>query len=79
MYIPNFLIHTCIEDAKDINIINIMVILVYTLLEIAPDVYGPHVITDRKGVKKLIVQCQNSIYGAMMTSILYYKKFRNII
>ena len=45
------------------------------LLKIAPDVYGPYVTTDKKGVKQLIVQCLNAIYGAMVASLLYYEKF----
>ena len=39
-------------------IINIKGVLVDILMEIAPYVYGTYVITDRKGVKQLIVQLQ---------------------
>ena len=56
-----------------------MEVLVDILLDIALDIYGPYVITDRKGIKKLIIQYQNSIYGTMTASLLYYKKFRNSI
>ena len=56
--ILNSFIQTCIGDEKGVAIINIRGFLVYILLEIAPDVYGPYAITDRKGVKQLIVQCQ---------------------
>jgi hypothetical protein len=45
------------------------------LLDIAPSVDTPYVTTDRKGAKQLIVQCQNAMYGTMMASLLYYKKF----
>ena len=51
-------------------------VFVYILLEIYPDVYGPYVITDRKGFKKLIFQCQNVIYGTITASLLYYKNYR---
>ena len=44
-------------------------------MEIAPDVYGPYVTTDKKGVKQLLVQCQNALYGTMVASLLYYRKF----
>ena len=77
MDISNGFIQTRIEYEKDIAIINIRGVLVYILLDISPDVYGPYVITYLKGVKQLIVQCQNIIYCAMMASLLYYKKFRN--
>jgi hypothetical protein len=45
------------------------------LLKIAPDVYGPYMTTDKKGVKQIIVQSQNAIYGTMVASLLYYNKF----
>ena len=60
-------------------IINIRGILVDILLDISPDVYGPYVITDRKGLKKLIVQCQNSIYGTITANLLYYKNFGKVL
>ena len=59
--------------------INIRRVLVDIMLEIAPYVYGAYFIMYHKGVKKLIVQCQNTIYGTMTTVMLYYKKFRNSI
>ena len=76
MYTPNAFINTCIEYEKYMAIIKIRVVLVYILLEIAPDVYGPYVITDLKGVKQLIFQCKNSINGTIMESLLEYKKFK---
>ena len=79
MDIPNAFIQTCIKDDKDMTFIKIWGVLVDILLEIEPDVYGPNVITDRKVIKKLPVQFQGTIYGKMIASLLYYKKFRNII
>jgi hypothetical protein len=73
--IPNAFIQTRIEDEKDMAIIKIRGILVDMLLEIAPDVCNSYVTTDKKGIKQLTVQCQNAIYGTMMASLLYYKKF----
>ena len=73
--IPNAFIQTRIEDEKDMAIIRIRGVLVDMLLEIAPDVYKPFVTTDKKGVKQLIVQCLNAIYGTMVASLLYYRKF----
>ena len=46
------------------------------LLDVAPEIYTPYVTVDKKGVKQLIVQCLNAIYGTMMASLLYYNKFR---
>jgi hypothetical protein len=73
--IPNAFIQTRIEDENDMTIIKIRGILVNMLLEIAPDVYRDFVMTDKKGIKQLIVQCQNAIYGTMVASLLYYRKF----
>ena len=52
------------------DIINICGILVYMLLDIAPDLYVLYVPTDKKGIKKLITQCMNAIYGSMVASLL---------
>jgi hypothetical protein len=73
--IPNAFIQTRIENEEDMAIIKIRGILVDMLLDIAPDVYKPYVTTDMKGTKQLIVQCLNAIYGTMMASLLYYRKF----
>jgi hypothetical protein len=40
--------------------IEIRGILVGIMVEIAPDVYKPYVSKDKKGMKQLVVQCQNS-------------------
>ena len=50
-------------------------IFVDILVNLAPDVYREFVTTDKKGVKKIVVQCQNALYGTMVTSLLYYHKF----
>jgi hypothetical protein len=31
--------------------------------------------TEKKGMKQLLVQCQNALYGTMVASLLYYCKF----
>jgi hypothetical protein len=74
--IPNAFIQTRVEDDKDMAIIKIRGVLVDMLLDIAPEAYKPFVTTDKKGTKQLIVQCQNAIYGTMVASLLYYRKFR---
>jgi hypothetical protein len=45
------------------------------MVEIAPDVYKPFVSRDKKGTKQLLVQYQNALYGTMVASLLYYRKF----
>jgi hypothetical protein len=57
-------------------IIKIRRILVDILVEIAPDVYKKYATTDKNGVRQLLVQCQNALlYGMMVASLLYYRKF----
>jgi hypothetical protein len=45
------------------------------LVDIAPHVYKSYVSKDKKGVKQVLVQCQNTLYGTMVASLLYYHKF----
>ena len=45
------------------------------LVGTAPEVYKPYVTRDKKGVAQLLVQCQNALYGTMVASLLYYRKF----
>ena len=73
--ISNYLIQTRINNENFIDIINIRGILVYMLLDIAPDLYGPCINIYVKRIKQLITQCMNSIYGTMVAIILYYFKF----
>jgi hypothetical protein len=49
---------------------------VEVLLELAPNIYGPYVTIDRKGVKCLLVPCLNAICGTVVASLLLYKKLR---
>jgi hypothetical protein len=64
-----------VEDKEDMTIIKIHGVLVDILIQIAPDVYKSYVTTDKKGMKQLLVQCQNALYGTMVVSLLYYCKF----
>ena len=45
------------------------------LVKTAPEVYGSFVTTDKKGMKVLLVECLNAIYGTMIAGLLYYRKF----
>jgi hypothetical protein len=73
--IPNAFIQTRVTEEKDMAIIKLRGVLVDILLEIAPGVYDDYVTVDKKGVKQLLVQCQNALYGTMVASLLYYRKF----
>jgi hypothetical protein len=73
--IPNAFVQTRVENEKDMAFIKIHGVLVDILVEIAPDVYKSYVSRDKKGMKQLLVQCQNSLYGTMVASLLYYRKF----
>jgi hypothetical protein len=73
--IPNAFVQTRVEDEKDMAIIKLRGVLVDILVEIAPDVYKSYATTDKKGVRQLLVQCQNALYGTMVASLLYYRKF----
>jgi hypothetical protein len=64
-----------VEDKGDMAIIKICGILADILIQIAPDVYKSYVMTDKKGMKQLLVQCQNALCGTMVASLLYYHKF----
>jgi hypothetical protein len=73
--ITNAFVQTRVENKKDMAFIKIRGILVDILMEIAPDVYKSYVSKDNKGSKQLLVQCQNALYGTMVASLLYYRKF----
>jgi hypothetical protein len=73
--IPNAFVQTRVKNEKDMAFIKIRGILVDILLEIAPDVYKSYASKEKKGSKKLLVQCQNALYSTMVASLLYYWKF----
>ncbi len=73
--IPNAFIQTVVEDSKDRVIIRIQGLMVDILEKIEPHVYGPYVTFDKRGNKQLLVECLNAIYGTMVASLLYYRKF----
>ena len=73
--IPNAFVQTRVEDEKDMAFIKIRGVLVDILVDIAPEVYRTYATKDKKGTKQLLVQCQNALYGTMVASLLYYRKF----
>jgi hypothetical protein len=77
--IPNVSVQTRVENEKDMAFIKIRGIQVDILVEIIHDVYKPYVLKDKKGMKQLLVHCQNALHGTMVASLLYYQKFSKIL
>jgi hypothetical protein len=73
--IPNAFIQTRVEDEEDMAIIKIRGVLMDILVQIAPNVYKSYSTTDKRGMKQLLVQCQNALYGTMVASLQNYHKF----
>ena len=61
------------------TIINLREILVNILVKIAPDVYSEYVTENKKNHKNLLIQYLNALYGTMVASLLYYKKFADLL
>ena len=51
--------------------IDIRGVLVDLLLEIDTEFYGTFLTTDKKGKKVIILQCMNTIYGTIVSSLIY--------
>jgi hypothetical protein len=73
--IPNAFVQTRVENEKDVDFIKIRGVMVDILVEIAPESYKYYVSQDKKGNKRFLVQFQNALYGKMVASLLYYRKF----
>ncbi len=77
--VPNAFIQAEIpelEEGKDRIIMKITGVLVDLLVEIAPDVYGGHIVYKR-GTKVIYVQVLRALYGMLKAALLWYKKFRS--
>ena len=74
--IPNAFHQTAItdEDSKHLIIVRLQDTVVDILCEIEPEAYLEYVTTNKKGKKRLLVQCMNALYGSMIASVLFYKK-----
>ena len=44
-------------------------------MKVAPKVYDPYVVENKKGLMSLLVECYNTIYGTMVAGLLYNRKF----
>jgi hypothetical protein len=75
--IPNAFVQTVVADEEEDYrvIVRLRGRIVDILCEIASETYLPFVTANKKGERILIVQCMNALYGTMVASLLYYKKF----
>lgn len=71
--IPNTFIQTQVEEDRDMAFIKIRGFLVDMIMDIASEVDKPYETMNKRGVKQLVVQCQNAIYGTTMASLLANK------
>ena len=76
--IPNAFIQALMPEVKDGEervMMKITGVLVDMLVELSPELYGPHVVYERNR-KVLYVQVIRAIYGMLEAALLWYKKFR---
>ena len=76
--VPNAYIQAAIPTPKsgeDRITMKLTGILVYWLLELEPDTYKKYVVIE-KGVRTLYLIVSKAIYGMLIASVLWYKKFR---
>ena len=76
--IPNAFDQTPIPKGEERIIMKIRGVLVDILCQLAPEVYTPYVIHERKS-KLLYLEMLKALYGMLVASLLYYKKFREDI
>ncbi len=77
MDIPNAFTQTIVENEKDRVIIHVRGHLVDVLTKITPEVYADYVMCNHRGEKQILFQCLNALYGTMVVSLFYYRKFTN--
>ena len=75
--IPNAFIQTSVPMGKGAEriIMKIQGVLVTMLVQMAPELYGPHVVFEN-GKKTLYVQVLKAIYGMLQSALLFYKKLK---
>ena len=76
--IPNAFIQTEMPEVKDGEqrvTMKITGVLVDMIVQLNPNTYGEYVVYE-KGRKVLYVQVLRAIYGMLVSSLLWYKKFR---
>jgi len=77
--IPNAFIQTDMPEVKEGQervTMKITGVLVDLLVEVAPEVYADYVVFEN-GKKVLYVQVMKALYGMLVASLLWYKKFKS--
>jgi len=72
--IPNAFVQTDTDQSGEKIIMKIRGELVDILVEVSPEIYSNYVVQE-KGQSVLYVQMLKALYGMMVSSLLYYKKF----
>jgi hypothetical protein len=76
--VPNAFVQTPVPQGGDKIVMKLRGQLVDLLVEIAPETYEPFIVYE--GNKKVLyVRMLRALYGMLIASILYYKKFRKDI
>ena len=75
--IPNAFIQACLpqEDGEERVIMKIAGVLVDLMVDVAPDVYGPHVVCEN-GRKVVHVQALKAMCGMLIAALLWHKMFK---
>ena len=73
--VPNAFIQADMEEGTERIIMKITGVLVDLLVQLAPDVYGPHVVYEN-GKKVIYLQVLKALYGMLVSALLWYKQFR---
>ena len=80
--VPNAFVQTTVpqDEVYERSITKIWGALVDILCEISPEIYKPYVKFDNNNREKILyVQMLKALYGMLIASLLYYKKFRKDI
>ena len=72
--IPNAFVQTDVDLNGDKIIMKIRGVLVDILCEMNPEIYTPYIVFE-KGKKVLYVRLLKALYGMLIASLLYYKRF----
>ena len=72
--IPNAFVQTDVDLKGDKIIMKIRGVLVDILCEMNPAIYTPYIVFER-GKKVLYVRLLKALYGMLIASLLYYKRF----
>jgi hypothetical protein len=72
--VPNAFVQTDIPHTDEMVVMKIRGVLVDMLVDMCPEVYADHVVMHGKD-KILYVRMLKALYGMLVASLLYYKKF----